>query len=153
MFSLNIIYAQESQQIQVIDHTVNELARNLDNLTKIEAFKNDTLGFSYIYSNEEELKAIILQYNDLTTDTRKDVSWYFSNDGLIYSEQKWTNIYTSEILDHQKFYANQMKLVAWNKDGELKNKHSVEFQEMEIGLMKYAQDRVKSFNQKQSTSP
>ena len=129
-----------NQQIADVDKIRIEIKNNLDNYQKIDSFKDST-GYRYEYKMDSELILIMIEYKDRRDPEKyisKKVEWYFSNGYLIYSEQSWTDIATSKLVDSQKCYLNDQHMFAWIKfENETVDNTTQEFKAMDAQLVAY----------------
>ena len=131
------IFAQaDKQKIAGIEKTRMEIRKNITTLRKIEKSK-DIHGYRDIYLKGKELQLTIVDYKDQDTD--KYVEWYFSGGKLIYSEELWTNIKTSKIVNDQKYYFENDQMIAWiKKDDKMVDPKSKEFKILSQQLVIYS---------------
>jgi hypothetical protein len=137
--------AKSDQQLMLsIDNVRIGIKNNIASLTKVEKFKDST-GYRYAYFKEKDLQLITVYFKDQNID--KNVEWYFSNGKLIYSEQTWINTELGQIVDNEKYYLDDNRLIAWVKtDKSLVDKTSHEFIEVDSKLPVYGEKLQKDNN-------
>jgi len=147
--SLSLTYGaysqSDAQQITDIDKLRQEIKNNISTYQKTVVI-NDTNGYRHVYKNGSDLKLIAIEYKDRRDTGKyidKKVEWYFSNGHLIYCEQVWTDIPTGKIVDDERFYSNDLHLIAWIKSETGKvDATSQEFKDVDAQLVAYGNKLV-----------
>jgi hypothetical protein len=116
-FTLMACTSAEKKQMLSIDNTKENIKNSIGTFTKVEKFKDET-GNRYAYFKDSVLQLITVYYKEKNVD--KNVEWYFSNDQLIYAEQKWTESETGKIVNNEKFYLSGGHLIVWIKTDNTK---------------------------------
>ena len=134
------VLAQTDAQLTSIDKIQLEIKNNIANFQKVEKFKNNNLGYRYVYLKDKEIQLITLLAKDGSID--KNVEWYFSKGQLIYSQQIWTDTTTGKIVDNEKFYLSNGQLIAWINGEKTIDNSSQEFKDANNQLIAYI-DKLK----------
>jgi hypothetical protein len=126
----------DEERIIDIDKMRQEIKANLKSFTKSERVK-DSSSYRYVYTKGKELQLITVYYKD-TNNIDKNVSWYFHNGQLIYSEKTWTDRTTKKVVENEKAYLDYENLFAWFINDKKVDVTSQEFKKMAVEFPAYA---------------
>lgn len=109
--SFNSIFSQNDfPEVKTIQQKVNIINSSLGQLKIIQTQK-DTLGFKKIYFNDTIQKIEICSIENRNIE--KKVAWFYVNKYPIYIEKNWTDIKSFKIIDNEKIYINNKKIILW----------------------------------------
>ena len=105
------VFAQtENVELKTIEKTVEGINTNLNSFQKIEK-QNDSIANEYVFIKDKEVQLITIKTREQNIE--KNVAWYYLSGALIYGEQKWLDIKSNAIVDHEKFFLTNGHLIAW----------------------------------------
>lgn len=140
-FSFRITAQTDSVQIEKIKASVNEIRNNIQNLNKIEKFR-DSAGTRNMYFKDKALQVVIAEAQE--HNTRKKIEWFFINDQMIYCEQKWIVLPDNHIFNSEKIYVHNGHIIRWIRtDGSSTPPSSPEFKETDFYLNEYGMTLLK----------
>ncbi len=114
---------------------VKQINSDLDSFTKIEKYK-DSISFKNYYILNKELKKA--EVSTIENGTLKNVSWYFYNSNLIYSERVWLDNKGIKIMDSEKVIVQNNKIIAWlNSSNQLIDFNTNEYNQLCIKLIEF----------------
>jgi|GEM_PF-6451607 len=143
--SVGMFAFSTKKEIEIVKAKVNFIENELSTYTKI-VNQDDSMGLSNSFFKNDEIKKISVQMNE--GKIIKQVVWYFENDQLIFSEQKWENQKDKTIVNNEKIYLIDHKLIAWIRtDGKLVKNNSQEFKNMESMSVAYAEGLVQTLEE------
>ena len=126
---------------QITIKDVDQLVRNIN--AKKETFEkkelsNSNEGNSYVWLQDEEPRIVMVNQKD---SVEKNVTWYFLDQKLLYSETLWTDRETNKKLYEEKTYHDKGILFAWlNSENKFKDANSIEFKSLDRKLQAYSQE-------------
>lgn len=135
IFTSGILAKSTERDLEKIKITIDKIDSEISTYKKIEQFK-DSEGSRYSYVENGKLRKV-------SVDTKheglnKKVDWYFENEKLIYSEQKWIDS-ENKIVNNEKIFLSENKIISWIKtDGQKVDEKSQEFIDHELKLIEYA---------------
>ena len=137
------VFAQtDKKQIIDIEKAIQDIKNNIGSFQKIEKY-NDNSGHKYYFVKDKQLQLVTVDFQD--DNINKKVEWYFSNGKLIYSEQIWTDTKSKNIIDNERFYLSNDKLISWIKESQAVENNSREFQDTNTQLALYGEKLLSDF--------
>jgi len=146
-------FSQDSSSTTAIDSVVDLIRDDAPAFHKITRTGADTASVLADHDNlyiTGEQKCIYTDQNDevklitvrgIYSGIEKTVSWYYHNGELIYSEQKWQDVESGHITDHERFYLQHGQLMVWlDKSEKAVATSSAMFQEMNSRLGAYGEE-------------
>lgn len=131
-------------QLTKLDSLKEVITQEIPGYSKLEKINKKT-GHRLVYTKGHEIKLITVFSKDKDLD--KNVSWYFANGELFYSEQKWTDSSTGSLVNNEKFYLTNGHLIAWIKtDNSFVNRDSEEFKDIDKKLVDYGKILITESN-------
>ena len=128
-------YAQTDKIILDIDQATNEIKSKISSFRKIEKINNSE-GSRFVFLKDKELQLITVQ--QIGPDVEKNVEWYYINGVLTYSETKWLDKKSQQIVFNEKEYLRNGHLIAWiNSENKLVDSTRLEFKTIDTALAAY----------------
>ena len=125
----------DQEQINEIEKIKQDINDHLTSYVKtIKAV--DSSGSRHVYTDGKETKLVTVVYND--NEVKRNVSWYFNREQLVYAETIWTNTSDGELFINEKYYLNNGHLFAWIQNGTPMQKGSDAFNREAEQLAAYA---------------
>lgn len=144
-----VVYAQhvpdgvytksDSDLTQVIDKLCIEIRNNLPSYQKTQVVA-DKENARNVFKKKNEI--ILITVKSIDKNIEKKVSWYYDNGKLIFCEQIWLDNSSYVLVDHEKFYIDNGRLISWVKDNTPIDYTSDDFRKIDNWLATYA-DKLK----------
>jgi hypothetical protein len=128
------IFSQSN--ISSIDALVAGIKNKQEMYEKYEKI-NSQEGFHYVFHKDNEPKFVVVQQHG---KIEKNVTWYFKDSALLYTETNWSDSLSKKILFNEKTYHDKTGLIAWiNSESTFIDANSAEFKKLNLELTAYGQ--------------
>lgn len=127
--------------ISGIEKTVSDIRKDEASYKKSEKHR-DSLGAQYAFTRNGELMFTRAEVKEPTVTKR--VEWYFDHGQIIFCEQTWTIINSAKVLNHERLYLKNGKMLLWlNTQNNEVDKTGNAFKETEFYLLEYSKTLLK----------